>query len=162
MLKWVGAAYLVYIGIRMLTASQPYKELIPSLHLAPAARLRMIFLQGLLTNVLNPKVALFFLAFLQQFIPADASAKVTAFVILGLIFNLTGTLWNLGVAWCAGRLQKRSSRDVRSSSGLPESGHGQSSGAVPASPVDAAHVPSISRYIAFPPECAPNQMASLA
>jgi threonine/homoserine/homoserine lactone efflux protein len=103
MLKWVGAAYLVYIGLRMLTASQP-DALIPPPNLAPTARLRMIFLQGLLTNVLNPKVALFFLAFLPQFIPAGASSKVTAFVILGLIFNLTGTLWNLGVAWCAGRL----------------------------------------------------------
>jgi threonine/homoserine/homoserine lactone efflux protein len=103
MLKWVGAAYLVYIGLRMLTAPQP-DALISPPNLAPTARLRMIFLQGLLTNVLNPKVALFFLAFLPQFIPAGASSKVTAFVILGLIFNLTGTLWNLGVAWCAGRL----------------------------------------------------------
>jgi threonine/homoserine/homoserine lactone efflux protein len=104
MLKWVGATYLVYVGIRMLTASQPDNPLISTTNLAPTARLRMIFLQGLLTNVLNPKVALFFLAFLPQFIPAGASSKVTAFVILGLIFNLTGTLWNLGVAWCAGRL----------------------------------------------------------
>jgi threonine/homoserine/homoserine lactone efflux protein len=104
MLKWVGAAYLVYIGLRMLTASQPDNALTPSPNLAPTPRLRMIFLQGLLTNVLNPKVALFFLAFLPQFIPADASSKVTAFVILGLIFTLTGTLWNLAVALCASRV----------------------------------------------------------
>jgi len=104
LLKWVGAAYLVYIGLRMLTASRSDNSLIPTTKLAPTAKLRMVFLQGLLTNVLNPKVAVFFLAFLPQFIPADTSSKVSAFVILGLIFNITGTLWNLGVAWCAARL----------------------------------------------------------
>jgi threonine/homoserine/homoserine lactone efflux protein len=53
---------------------------------------------------LNPKVALFFLAFLPQFIRADASSKAMAFVILGLVFASTGTVWNLIVAWTAGRL----------------------------------------------------------
>jgi threonine/homoserine/homoserine lactone efflux protein len=71
--------------------------------------LKSIFLQGFLTNVLNPKVALFFLAFLPQFVAADAPSKPVAFLFLGAIFDINGTLWNLAVAWSAahitGRLQ---------------------------------------------------------
>ena len=51
--------------------------------------------------MLNPKVALFFLAFLPQFIDADAPHKALAFLLLGAIFNVNGTLWNLLVAWSA-------------------------------------------------------------
>ena len=50
-------------------------------------------MQGFLTNVLNPKVALFFLAFVPQFIAHDAPSKALAFVFLGAIFNLNGMLW---------------------------------------------------------------------
>jgi threonine/homoserine/homoserine lactone efflux protein len=63
--------------------------------------------QGILTNVLNPKVALFFLAFLPQFIAADAPDKALAFVMLGVIFNVNGTLWNLFVAWSAAGFGRR-------------------------------------------------------
>ncbi|MHB8268995.1 LysE family translocator [Bradyrhizobium sp.] len=104
-LKWVGAAYLVYVGFRMLFASRRAQESPQSLRRPPTAiKMRTIFFQGFLTNVLNPKVALFFLAFLPQFIRADASSKAMAFVILGLVFASTGTVWNLIVAWTAGRL----------------------------------------------------------
>ena len=57
-----------------------------------------MFWQGALTNVLNPKVALFFLAFLPQFVAAEAPHKAAAFVLLGLIFIFNGMLWCLGVA----------------------------------------------------------------
>jgi len=100
--KLAGAAYLVWIGARMLLSrAAPGRE--EAATPAPAT-LRAVFLQGMLTNVLNPKVALFFLAFLPQFIAPDAPSKTAAFITLGLIFNTTGTLWNLAVAWLAARM----------------------------------------------------------
>ena len=95
--KLVGAAYLVWVGIGMLrsraggVAAQPLAEV-------PALPYRKIFLQGFLTNVLNPKVAIFFLAFVPQFIAPDAAHKPLAFLLLGLIFNVNGMLWCNGLA----------------------------------------------------------------
>jgi threonine/homoserine/homoserine lactone efflux protein len=97
--KWIGAAYLVYLGISMLRQRRGLREL----QLAQPVQDSMtrIFWQGFLTNVLNPKVALFFLAFLPQFIDPASSTKVAAFLTLGTAFNTTGTLWNIFVAWAA-------------------------------------------------------------
>jgi len=112
-LKWIGAAYLVYVGVSMLRMRAQTVQEAPALQ---AAALRTVFLQGFLTNVLNPKVALFFLAFLPQFIEPGAASKALAFVFLGLIFNFNGTLWNLFVAWSAaniaGRLRRSGSAVV--------------------------------------------------
>jgi threonine/homoserine/homoserine lactone efflux protein len=96
MVKLIGAAYLIYLGVRMLLA-QPAAET-SERRGVDVASLRQIFWQGALTNALNPKVALFFLAFLPQFVDADAPHKGVAFLALGLLFDLNGTLWNLGVA----------------------------------------------------------------
>jgi threonine/homoserine/homoserine lactone efflux protein len=75
-----------------------------------AISLRQVFLQGALTDALNPKVALFFLAFLPQFVATDSPHKAAAFALLGLIFIFNGTLWCLGVAAfaavAAGRIRK--------------------------------------------------------
>lgn len=101
--KFAGAAYLVYVGISLILASYPPAEAGNTPAIAPAA-LRKVFVQGFLTNVLNPKVALFFLAFLPQFVAPDAPSKPLAFLFLGVIFNLNGTLWNLFVAWSAARI----------------------------------------------------------
>jgi threonine/homoserine/homoserine lactone efflux protein len=72
--------------------------------------MRQVFVQGALSNALNPKVALFFLAFLPQFVAADSPHKAAAFALLGLIFMFNGTLWCLGVALftarAAGRIRK--------------------------------------------------------
>lgn len=92
--KYVGAAYLLYVGITLLR-SRPRAESQADSRLAaqPALPYRTIFLQGFLTNALNPKVAVFFLAFVPQFIAADAPNKALAFIVLGCIFNLNSMLW---------------------------------------------------------------------
>lgn len=109
-LKWAGAAYLVYVGWSMLRAGAvgrakalatppSLEDSSPRLVRAESPALRRIFLKGFWTNVLNPKVALFFLAFLPQFIAAGAHDKSLSFVLLGLIFNVNSLWVNLAYAW---------------------------------------------------------------
>ena len=94
--KLAGAAYLIFLGIRALL-ERKHDLAIPA-HFkrndAAAA-----FRQGILTNILNPKVALFFLAFLPQFIDSATPSKTIAFLLLGLTFVTTGTIWCLILAW---------------------------------------------------------------
>jgi threonine/homoserine/homoserine lactone efflux protein len=97
--KWLGAAYLCFMGIRMLLSRQRSPGLDEAKQSGEgAASLHRVFWQGALTNALNPKVALFFLAFLPQFVTADSQHKALAFLLLGAIFIFNGTLWCLGVA----------------------------------------------------------------
>ena len=103
-LKLVGAAYLLFTGLQMLwsrpaLSGQSLGE--------EATSLRRVFLQGVFTNALNPKVALFFLAFLPQFVAADSAQKPLAFLTLGLIFISTGTLWCLVLAAFAAKAADR-------------------------------------------------------
>ena len=100
--KSLGAAYLVYIGVSMLFTRRAASD--ATIMALPASSLKRIFWQGFLTNVLNPKVALFFLAFVPQFIDATSPDKVLAFLFLGVVFNVNGTLWNIFVAWMSARL----------------------------------------------------------
>jgi threonine/homoserine/homoserine lactone efflux protein len=101
--KFIGAAYLLYVGMTLLRSASATES--STVTVVPrTAALRGIFLQGFLTNVLNPKVALFFLAFLPQFVAADATSKPAAFLVLGAIFDVNGTIWNLIVAWSTARL----------------------------------------------------------
>ena len=102
--KLAGAAYLIYLGARMFltrTSAVSLSENFPSSGFYPAFR------QGMLTNVLNPKVALFFLAFMPQFISAGSPNKFLAFIALGLCFVTTGTIWCLCLAWFASLLGDR-------------------------------------------------------
>jgi threonine/homoserine/homoserine lactone efflux protein len=109
-IKWVGAAYLCYIGITMLLSRQKSPEGSAEAGTTaprPVLSLRQLFWQGVLTDVLNSKVALFFLAFLPQFVNADAPHKTTAFLLLGLMFISTGTLWCFTIAALAARAASR-------------------------------------------------------
>ena len=101
--KLIGAAYLVYVGLSLAFSSSTPLDQTGTTPLAPAS-LGTVFMQGFLTNVLNPKVALFFLAFLPQFVESDAANKPLAFLFLGLVFNVNGTLRNLFIAWSAARV----------------------------------------------------------
>jgi threonine/homoserine/homoserine lactone efflux protein len=89
--KLVGAAYILYMAFGLLRSKKRDDGGTPLA--APPLPHRKIFAQGFLTNVLNPKVAVFFLAFVPQFIDANAPDKALAFIILGCIFNLNGMLW---------------------------------------------------------------------
>ncbi|WP_347990357.1 LysE family translocator [Methylomonas sp. AM2-LC] len=103
-LKLIGAVYLVYIGITLMRSTSPCSDALKN---SQPASLRSIFRQGFLTNVLNPKVAIFFLAFVPQFIEHEAPNKALAFIFLGGIFNFTGTIWCLFLAWFADHLNQR-------------------------------------------------------
>jgi threonine/homoserine/homoserine lactone efflux protein len=98
--KYAGAAYLAYFGIQMLRSKSADIEA-PTLAAETSAR---IWAQGALTTVLNPKVALFFLAFLPQFVDPKRSHVSSQFFLLGMTFWTTGTVWLLIVAATSGSL----------------------------------------------------------
>lgn len=91
-----GAIYLMYLGVRAFAKHSP----VTTREVARAS-LAAIFRQGAITNILNPKVALFFLAFLPQFVDPARGSAAAQIVVLGLIFNTTGTMVNSIVALCA-------------------------------------------------------------
>jgi threonine/homoserine/homoserine lactone efflux protein len=91
-LKFAGAAYLLYLGVALLL-SRPARVAHAAPEATPRLSYRRLFMQGFLSNVLNPKVAMFFLAFVPQFIAPDAPNKALAFIVLGLVFSIGGTLW---------------------------------------------------------------------
>ncbi|MBE9915303.1 LysE family translocator [Paenibacillus donghaensis] len=93
--KITGAAYLIYLGVRMLLQKSSHLELKATTSMS----LKKIYMQGLLTNVTNPKVALFFISFLPQFISRDNAYGPLPFIILGLSFVTTGTIWSLFVSF---------------------------------------------------------------
>jgi len=101
-LKWAGAAYLVWIGVKLLW-SRDASVVVPAqgVPVPVPADLGRIYRRGFLTNVLNPKVALFFLAFVPQFIAPGTTDKVAVFLLLGLLFNLNSLPINFGYAWLA-------------------------------------------------------------
>lgn len=104
--KLVGAAYILYLAAGMLFSRRRGGDdaQLPALAPLPYGR---VYAQGILTNVLNPKVALFFLAFVPQFIDAHAPHKALAFLVLGAIFNLNGMLWCNGLALFTAKVSAR-------------------------------------------------------
>jgi RhtB (resistance to homoserine/threonine) family protein len=103
--RWVGAAYLIYLGLRMLFTAR--KTAPGELTRLAAANSWTIYRQAITTNILNPKVALFFLAFLPQFVEPDAPHRTLALLLLGVVFVMNGTFWCLGVAWFAAAVSRR-------------------------------------------------------
>ena len=94
LLQWAGAAYLVWLGIGLLRTRAGASAQPPD----PARALRRLFAQGFLTNALNPKVALFFLAFVPQFIVPAPAHPAGAFVLLGSVFVVNSTVVSLAIA----------------------------------------------------------------
>jgi RhtB (resistance to homoserine/threonine) family protein len=102
--KLAGAAYLVYLGMQMWFA-RPSDS--PDRPATSPTSTWGIYRAGLLTNVLNPKVALFYLAFLPQFVDPTASSKLIPFLFLGATFITTGTIWCIILALAAARIASR-------------------------------------------------------
>ncbi len=95
--RYAGAAYLIWLGIQALRSDGTNAL---SLSLLPANEWA-IFRQGMITNLLNPKVALFFLAFLPQFTDPTRGSVAWQIVLLGCLFNISGTIVNVAVACLA-------------------------------------------------------------
>ena len=114
-IRTIGAAYLAYLGVRMLfersaTVSDDAAPVAENAN-ADAALARRGLLrtygQGVLTNLLNPKVSLFFLAFLPQFIDPASPSKAWPMLFLGFLFTFNGTLWCLMLAIFAAAISRR-------------------------------------------------------
>lgn len=120
-IKYLGAAYLVYLGIIALFQGKNSRELGSGLK---KERLSRLYLQSVMTNVLNPKVALFFLAFLPQFVHPHPGRLAWEILGLGIYFDIQGTLILFGVAFLMSRIGKallqrsRTIRNVQKLTGL--------------------------------------------
>jgi threonine/homoserine/homoserine lactone efflux protein len=110
-IKYAGACYLVYLGIKAILSKKAAG--LERAEKTVAASGRRIFWQGVLTNVLNPKVALFFLAFLPQFIDVREKHATEAIILLGAWFDASGTIVNILVAVLFGRIGERMRKSPR-------------------------------------------------
>ena len=102
--KYAGAAYLIYLGLRALLSKE---EFVPSADSAPMANLRSFFLRGLTMNLLNPKVAVFFLAFLPQFASPASDGVALRLLGLGLVFALLSVMVFSAIALFSGILGEK-------------------------------------------------------
>lgn len=99
LIKWIGAGYLFYLGAMLLYRNENDQDSQREITKITDSNSFIIYQQGLLTNVLNPKVAIFFLAFLPQFVDPKGEYQVFSYLFLGGTFVFTGTVWCLGVAY---------------------------------------------------------------
>jgi RhtB (resistance to homoserine/threonine) family protein len=102
LIKYLGAVYLCFLGVKMLLNTVINTFEIKDVE--AQIDLKKIYYSGILTNVLNPKVALFFLAFLPQFVDNQNIGNPLPFFLLGLTFVITGTIWCLILALFASLL----------------------------------------------------------
>ncbi len=95
-IKYAGAVYLLYVGYKMITDRTRLDAHIES----PGKKINLsiVYRDAVLTNVLNPKVAMFFIAFLPQFIDPHYQNSIIPFMLLGITFTITGTAWCLALA----------------------------------------------------------------
>ncbi|AWT49231.1 LysE family translocator [Psychrobacter sp. YP14] len=118
MVKYIGALYLCYLGIRLLwpkkraQVAEQLAEDIPS-RSRDSVNGWQIYKQGVLTNVFNPKVALFFLAFFPQFIDANYGSAMLSFSLLGLSFAATSLAWCISLALLAARFSEQLRQNPR-------------------------------------------------
>ena len=104
-IKYVGAIYLLYQAILMIKDSNNQTQI--NSKEVPQRSLGKIYRQGLLTNILNPKVALFFMALIPQFISPVSQNKPLTFMVLAFVFITTGTIWCLLLALFSSFFSKR-------------------------------------------------------
>jgi threonine/homoserine/homoserine lactone efflux protein len=104
--KYVGAAYLIWLGVKALRDARRAPAAPAAEGGAPVGGPRLL-LYAAVTGVLNPKVALFFLAFLPQFVHQERGAVLLQFVVLGCLLALTGLVFDSLVAWITGRARRR-------------------------------------------------------
>ena len=109
-IKYLGAGYLIYLGVRSILSRKKSIQIRKELN--PLSN-RKIFVQGVITNVLNPKVALFFLAFLPQFIHPSSKNAHWQILFLGVWFNIGGTIVNIAVSMLFGKIGKWLSQSPR-------------------------------------------------
>jgi len=102
--KWIGAAYLIWLGVRSIMARH---EDNPSMQAVESQSNRKVYLQGMMTNVLNPKVALFYLAFIPQFVSPEQTYGAIPFILLGLTFSTTGILWCMLLVLFSSKMAQR-------------------------------------------------------
>jgi threonine/homoserine/homoserine lactone efflux protein len=109
--KYLGAAYLIYLGIGALLSRDGFDA--ASARLSAPLSLGAIYRQGVVTDLLNPKVALFFISFLPQFVDPDSGSPTLQILFFGLLFQVTALPVNLAVALAGGRLAKLLARRPR-------------------------------------------------
>jgi threonine/homoserine/homoserine lactone efflux protein len=103
--KYIGAAYLVYLGCSLLIIKT--KVAVPAGDTTKQGGFFAVMGKAILINILNPKVALFFIAFFPQFVDSSYDNSTLTLLILGAIFVINATLWNVFVAWTASSIAKK-------------------------------------------------------
>jgi threonine/homoserine/homoserine lactone efflux protein len=106
LVKYLGALYLVYLGIATLLKAGEHRLIAEATEHPVTASAWQDYRSGVLTNVLNPKVGLFFMAFFPQFVDPAHIQSSLPFVILGVSYAAIGLLWFLSLAWLAGSVAR--------------------------------------------------------
>ena len=111
-IKTLGAVYLIYMGIKSIMDKSSLEESREN----KIENLKEIYFQGVITNILNPKVALFFLAFLPQFINENNQYGILPFILLGISFCITSSIYGVILAIFSGEVLKFFNKDSKFSS----------------------------------------------